>query len=232
MVYLNAFGQPMLIIHGLKAASELLHRRAHIYSSRPRLIMAHEILSGGLFTSFLPYGEVCVWSFSRETGLNRLVCRWRRNRRAAREGLSKTAIRDYHPILRKEAVILASALLENPSDLEQHFQRVAASATLSIMYDYPTLDTEEDENLKGIRNYIDRMSAASAPGAYLVEAMPWMLHIPETYVLSLLLSGRDFLARSDSIASDSQSGSMKEGDSSSNTMLCIRDSSMEFDTKW
>ena len=69
MVYLNTFGQPMLVIHGLKAASELLHRRAHIYSSRPRLIMAHEILSGGLFTSFLPYGEECVWSLSCVTGL-------------------------------------------------------------------------------------------------------------------------------------------------------------------
>ena len=161
--------------------------------------------------------------------INRLVCRWRRNRRAAREGLSKTAIRDYHPILRKEAVVLASALLENPSDLELHFQRIAASATLSIMYDYPTLDTEEDENLKGIRNYIDRMSAASAPGAYLVEAMPWMMYIPETYVL---LFGSVVLARSDGIASDSQDGSMKEGESSSNIMLCIRDSSMEFDMTW
>ena len=60
------------------------------------------------------------------------------------------------------------------------------------MYDYPTLKTEEDENLKGIRTYIDHMSIATAPGAYLVEAMPWMLNIPETYVLlftEMLASG-------------------------------------------
>ncbi len=57
MVYLNALGQPILVIHGLKAAAELLDRRAHIYSSRPRLIMAHEILTGGLLPSFLPYGD-------------------------------------------------------------------------------------------------------------------------------------------------------------------------------
>ena len=87
-------------------------------------------------------------------------------------GTFKTAIRYYHPALRKEGVILASALLENPSALERHFQRVTASATLSIMYDYPTLRTEEDENLKEIRLLVNRMSAAAAPGAYLVEAMP------------------------------------------------------------
>jgi hypothetical protein len=57
MVYLTALGQPILVIHGLKAASELLDRRAHIYSSRPRLIMAHEILTGALLPTFLPYGD-------------------------------------------------------------------------------------------------------------------------------------------------------------------------------
>ena len=51
------------------------------------------------------------------------------------------------------------------------------------MYDYPTLKTEEDENLKGISLLVNRMSATAASGAYLVEAMPWMLHIPKTYVL-------------------------------------------------
>ena len=152
---------------------------------------------------------------------NRLVYRWRRNRRAAHEALSKTAVRDYHPILRKEGIILASALLENPGALELHFQRITASATLSIMYDYPTLKTEEDGNLKGISLFINRMSAAAASGAYLVEAMPWMLHIPVTYVL--LSATRFFKVRSDGIASDSQGGSMKEGDSSSNTIPCLRD---------
>ena len=62
-MYINDLGQPMVVINCLKEASELLHRRAHIYSSRPRLIIAHKILSGGLFTSFLPYGEECVQSF-------------------------------------------------------------------------------------------------------------------------------------------------------------------------
>ncbi|KAI9442653.1 cytochrome P450 [Lactarius indigo] len=164
MVYLNALGQPILVIHGVKAAAELLDRRANIYSSRPRLIMAHEILTGGLLPSFLPYGEA-----------------WRRNRRAAHEGLTKSAVRDYHTILLKEGALLASALLADPGALEKHFQRTAASATLSILYDYPTLESENDNTLKDIRTLIDRMSLAAAPGAYLVELMPWMLHIPETF---------------------------------------------------
>ena len=40
MMYLNALGQPILFLHSLKVAAELLDRRSGIYSGRPRLIMA------------------------------------------------------------------------------------------------------------------------------------------------------------------------------------------------
>jgi hypothetical protein len=112
-----------------------------------------------------------------------LVYSWRRNRRAAHEGLTKSACRDYHTILQKEGVLLASGLLSNPSALERHFQRSAASASLSILYDYPTLETDDDKTLKGMHAFIERMSVAAAPGTYLVELMPWMMHIPERFVL-------------------------------------------------
>ena len=95
--------------------------------------------------------------------------------------LTKVAVRDYHPIFRKEAILLASAFIKNPDGLDKHIQRSSASATMSILYDYPTLEGEHDENLRGIHAFIDRMSAATAPGANLVELFPWMVHIPERY---------------------------------------------------
>ena len=110
--------------------------------------------------------------------------RWRRSRRAAHQSLTKSAVLDYHNILRKEGVLLASALLADPGDSEKHFKRTAASATMSIVYDYPTLETENEKNVKEIFAYTGRISEAAAPGAYLVELFPWMLHIPERSVLA------------------------------------------------
>ena len=52
----------MVVINGLKTASELLDRRANIYSDRPRLIVAHEILCGGLFTALMSYGDLLVFT--------------------------------------------------------------------------------------------------------------------------------------------------------------------------
>jgi hypothetical protein len=63
-MYLNALGQPILVINSLKVAVELLDRRANIYSDRPRMIVANELLSGGLFVAFMRYGDLCVVFFA------------------------------------------------------------------------------------------------------------------------------------------------------------------------
>ncbi|KAH8981446.1 cytochrome P450 [Lactarius hatsudake] len=145
VMYLSALGQPILVSNSLKAASELLDRRANIYSGRPRMIMAQEIISGGLLFALL----------------NPVDDYWRRGRRAAHQVLTKAAVRGHHNVLRKEGVLLASALFANPGALE-------------------------------ILAYAERQSTTSAPGAYLVELFPWMLHIPERFARWKYEGNRDF----------------------------------------
>jgi hypothetical protein len=58
MVFLSALGRPILVFNSLKPASDLLDRRANIYSDRPRLVVANEILCGGLFTALISYGDL------------------------------------------------------------------------------------------------------------------------------------------------------------------------------
>ena len=95
--------------------------------------------------------------------------------------LTKAIVRDYQPIFCKEAILLALSAIENPDALDKHIARASASATMSILYDYPTLEDDHDEMLRDIHTFNDRMALACAPGAYLVELFPWMIHIPERY---------------------------------------------------
>jgi hypothetical protein len=83
----------------------------------------------------------------------------------------------------KEATILASSLLSSSTGakLEKQFHRVAASMILSIVYDYPTLESIEDPTLQKIEGYVLRLSHAAMPGSYFVNIFPWMLHIPERF---------------------------------------------------
>jgi hypothetical protein len=207
IMYLNALGQPMIIINSLEPAFELLDRRASIYSDRPRNIVGQEILCGGLFTPLMSYGDVFVFTFLIIPRDSSLIHSWRRHRRAEHEALTKSVIRDYHPTYRKEAIILASSILEKPEDSHRHLERCSASATLSILYDYPTLEDEHDKTITEIHAFINHVSADSAPGAYLVEYLPWMIHIPERQASKLSLVG--IINKCDG-TSDSQSGNEKE----------------------
>ena len=56
-MYLDGAGQPIYILNGLRPAFELLERRSGNYSDRPRFIMAHEILNGGLLFALLRYDD-------------------------------------------------------------------------------------------------------------------------------------------------------------------------------
>jgi hypothetical protein len=57
VMYLNAAGQPTIVLNSIKSTFDLLDRRANNYSDRPRLIMAQEILSNGLMFSLMNHGE-------------------------------------------------------------------------------------------------------------------------------------------------------------------------------
>ena len=59
--YLNAAGQPIVVLNTQKTAADLLDRRAAIYSDRPRNIVAAQILCGGLAITFQNYGPLCAY---------------------------------------------------------------------------------------------------------------------------------------------------------------------------
>ncbi len=90
-------------------------------------------------------------------------------RRAAHEALTKKVVQDYHPIQMKEATLLVSSLLTSSAGLKQggHFKRLAASVTMSVLYDYPMILSEHDHAVEGIEKYTDSLSYALTMGSYL-----------------------------------------------------------------
>ena len=118
------------------------------------------------------------------------LCSFRRMRRAAHEALTKRVVQNYHPIQTKEAIILASSLIKPSADIDlsQEFHRTAASTILSIVYDYPTLESINDPVVKNIEDYVLRLGKALRPGKYLVDILPWMMYIPERSLFLLIIS--------------------------------------------
>jgi hypothetical protein len=65
VIYLNAAGQPMVILNSQKVAADLLDRRAGIYSDRPSNIVASDIMTGGLLVVFTRYNDMFVSHLTR-----------------------------------------------------------------------------------------------------------------------------------------------------------------------
>ncbi|KAI0027748.1 cytochrome P450, partial [Vararia minispora EC-137] len=172
VVYLNVAGQPTVVLNTQRAAADLLDRRAATCSSRPRFIVINELLSGGLFFAFSPHNDL-----------------WRRMRRGAHEAFKISAAARYHDMQAEEAARLALSIVsagkedvvQELSALKSHFHRFASSLVLAITYDRPIRGEDpgsDQQILKGVEAYDAKAERAITPGAYLVEMLPWMLHIP------------------------------------------------------
>ncbi|KAH9179333.1 cytochrome P450 [Lactarius sanguifluus] len=164
VIYLNAAGQPVVVLNSQKAAADLLDRRAGIYSDRPVNVVASNILTGGLLLVFTRYNDI-----------------WRRMRKAAHEGLNKGVVKDFHGIQTKEALILASDGLKEPTEWFKHLHRASASMILSVVYDKPTIKPGQDYDVGPINDFVQRLTLAAYPGAHFVEFFPWMQYIPSRF---------------------------------------------------
>ncbi|KAI0294624.1 cytochrome P450 [Multifurca ochricompacta] len=105
---------------------------------------------------------------------------WRRLRRAAHDAVSRTTVQNYHPTQTKEATVLVSALLDDPENRHSHFQRAGASVILSILYDYPTLESTNEKIVMDIYSNFKWFSRAASRTSF-VEFFPWMIHIPQRF---------------------------------------------------
>ena len=57
-MYLDVLGKPIIIFNSLKSAYDVLEHRASNSSRRPRLIVASEIIQGGLGMPLMDHGEL------------------------------------------------------------------------------------------------------------------------------------------------------------------------------
>ncbi|CDO77905.1 hypothetical protein BN946_scf184692.g3 [Trametes cinnabarina] len=147
-------------------AWDLLEKRSDIYSSRPRFIVAGEILSDNMRGLMLPYGEG-----------------WRRWRKVLHSGFHSRRADAYNEIQSLESMVLLNELLVDPKHYEKHLQRFAASVATSVTYGRRVKSVDEwivKENMAAMDFRALHEDLTSIPGKYLVESLPWLLKLPRS----------------------------------------------------
>ncbi|KZV64301.1 cytochrome P450 [Peniophora sp. CONT] len=164
MFYLNAAGQPIIVVNTHSIAVDLLDRRASRYADRPSNIVGWEIMSGGLF-----------FAFGRDND------RWRRMRKASHEAVNKVVTHGVDEYLISDALALARSGLQNPSTWDDHLHRASGNSMLSCLYGEPPSYNEHDSRIGYINEFDEHLIRAITPGAHWVEMLPWLRHIPSRF---------------------------------------------------
>nr|AHK06531.1 putative cytochrome P450 [Puccinia horiana] len=110
--------------------------------------MAGNIMSGGLRTLCLPYGD-----------------RWKRFRR-------------YQPIQERASRQLILDIVERPKDFTEALTRYAASVIIKITYGKLTPIHHGDEEVVQVIKTLRRFTKAARLGAHSVDRFPWLRYIP------------------------------------------------------
>ncbi|KAJ6553462.1 cytochrome P450 [Mycena vulgaris] len=151
---------PVIVLGTVQAAHDLLEKRGEIYSGRPRNIVGHEILSGGMRGMGMSYGP-----------------RYRRWKSLIQAGLNRKAVLNYRPLQSIESHLLMRDLLASTAPLEyrDHLRRFIISVVFCVAYGrrIPTLTDEVvTQNMKADEYLFN------VPGKFLVESWPVLLYLP------------------------------------------------------
>nr|CAC85300.1 cytochrome P450 [Agaricus bisporus] len=162
-IYLEAVGQPFLIINDYRVAKDLLEERSAIYS-RPQFPMSTEVIGLKRFFLLMPYGDI-----------------WRNHRRVFRQYFDpKYLPRDQE----KQLNFIRKSLLPNlfiaPEEAHEHVANCIGGFILSIVYGLP-VKTRHDRLVRFAEKTFNDLAASTAPGKYLVNIIPQLQYLPDWF---------------------------------------------------
>ncbi|KAF8599312.1 cytochrome P450 [Ceratobasidium sp. AG-I] len=160
VAYARVLNQDIIVLNSREAAFDLLERRSTMYSTRPSLVMANEIVGWKLTLGTMTYGS-----------------RLKHTRRLLQEGMSLRAMEELWPLQEEEALKFVQRLLDSPNEFIQHIRQAAAATVLKLTYGYNVND-RNDRFVVMADNAMDMFSTVTTPGAFLVDVIPSLKHLP------------------------------------------------------
>ncbi|CAG8120032.1 unnamed protein product [Penicillium salamii] len=159
----SIFGTTLVIINDRKLAVEILEKRSAKHSSRPNLVFADEIVGWGKAPSS-----------QDNTSLLRLY-----RKAMARIIGSRSSMSKFDDMLEVEARRFLWRVLNHPKDFVKHTRTAAGAFILKITYGY-NIEPHHDDPLVNLADLaLQQFSASVVPGAWLVDMVPALKHLPE-----------------------------------------------------
>ncbi|KAG5722656.1 O-methylsterigmatocystin oxidoreductase [Termitomyces sp. T112] len=161
LVFLSVLGKNVLFVNSFRVANDLFEKRSANYSDRGHSTMLHELMGWDWTFGHMPYGE-----------------RWKAHRRMFHRQFQQSVAPIHWPTQCKEAHALLRSLLESPEELIEHLRHNAASVIMNVTYGIQ-IAPKNDRYIEIAEKALAGMAEAANPGAFFVEFLPFLKHVPE-----------------------------------------------------
>ncbi|KAF8588182.1 cytochrome P450 [Ramaria rubella] len=159
LVYIELLGTSMVFVNSLEIARDLFEKRSSLYSDRNDFPML--MLSGWHFNvGLLHYGH---W--------------WRRHRKKFHQYFHPAATVTYQPVQTRFARAMLPKFRDSPEDYRGHIKHFSGGVIMEIIYDIKILP-QGDPYIATADKAIQGAGDAMVPGAYLIEILPILKHVP------------------------------------------------------
>ncbi|KAH7890614.1 cytochrome P450 [Phlebopus sp. FC_14] len=161
LVYFRTFGREFIVVNTLKAALDLFEKRSLIYSTKPRLVMAGELV-GKERTSmiFSKYN-------SRLKSCRRIVHSW----------MGRQSIETCRPSLEKASYSLLNSFLCDPHEFSESIRAHSGAVLLGLIYG-AKCKLKADPLIDLSERVCGLTAEAMKPGRWLCDSFPWLSYIP------------------------------------------------------
>ncbi|KIJ29061.1 hypothetical protein M422DRAFT_37092 [Sphaerobolus stellatus SS14] len=162
VVHVEVLGQHVIILNSYKAATELVHQRGTIYSSRPQVPMIHDSRLMDMQWTFVlkPYGPA-----------------WKRQRRLFTQHLNPTHTATFHDLQTESAYELVNSVLDDPESFEVHLRHAIGRVILGVAYGLRLQPTEDP--YVTLAEKMTRLVGEGMEPKFLVNVLSFMKYIPE-----------------------------------------------------
>ncbi|KZP14482.1 cytochrome P450, partial [Athelia psychrophila] len=164
LAWLTVFGQNIMLISDGDLAIEMLDKKSAKYSSRPVLQMGGELTGWREALILMQYGP-----------------KFKEHKRYFHQLIgSKQSMANFLPMEEYETARFLQRVAAKPEDLSDHVRRLAGAVILRITYGYQLQDVNgRDPLVDHAEQTMENFAAATVPGAWLVDVLPILRHVPE-----------------------------------------------------
>ncbi|PBK63903.1 cytochrome P450 [Armillaria solidipes] len=160
IVYVEAVGRGILVLNTMEAVVDLLSEKANIYSDRPNLVMAGDMMGLNNSIPMLPYGPI-----------------FKQHRKLCHMSLSSESVKQYHNIQEDATAMYLSSILDTPSSFVKQLRLTAGRIIMSVTYGI-SLQTPEDIYITEAETTMLMIGKSTVPGAHLVDLLPALRYLP------------------------------------------------------